>query len=92
MPSAYEDKLDAIVAICAAANPDIRQRAHPTKIRCADVALALITDAHTRRSNKTIADLAHWWNLSSDCLSAQSDECVGFLFDRLRELRLPEAG
>jgi hypothetical protein len=31
----------------------------------------------------------HWKNLRSDDLSSQSDECIGFAYDRLMSRHLP---
>lgn len=91
----YDEKLQSITAVCARANPDFAKRTGPgasihtlaAQTRLADVSLALLLDCSWRRSDAVAEALQFWWNLGDDSLARQSDECVGFLFDRLREVR-----
>ena len=90
MSRTIKEKLTVIVDICATANPDICHRADPCAIRRANIVLALIMDTHTRRSEQVITDLGFWWNMSRDFLTSQSDECVGFVFERMREMKFAD--
>jgi hypothetical protein len=92
--ASYEEKLTTIVRICAGSNPDLSKRAGrgaiafeiAARVRLADVMLTVLQDSSKRRSEEVAQSLTFWWNLRQDSLVQQSDECVGFLFDRLREI------
>lgn len=92
----YHDKLKAVASACLHVNPElvkrIETRSHCNKsasdlIRAVDVKLLFMKDVSDRRCMSNIAALSCWWNLKSDALSAQSDECIGFLYDALSDLR-----
>jgi hypothetical protein len=89
----YSDKLAAIVRSCILANPAIGGRVCgkdreveelPTRIRLTDVKWVIMTTARVSTMETDILALDCWWNLEKDALGAQSDECVGFLFDCLQ--------
>jgi hypothetical protein len=85
------NKMQAIVRACVASNPEISKRHGPesdvfeiaAQIRRADIAAAFLIDQSQARSERNLADLDFWWNFTRDELSSQSDECVGFAYDRL---------
>ena len=88
-------RLGAIVTACREANPDLDNR-HSKKasvlekaahIRRADVAAALLLDWLGARREASLMDLDLWWNFNRDQLSSQSDECIGFVVDRLKNRR-----
>jgi hypothetical protein len=92
----YRKKLDAIAAACLRANPDLldprmARSGAPAdaihRLRLFDVKWLLMTDWSERRAEANIIALEFWWNIRNDALSAQSDECVGFVYDALRHLR-----
>jgi hypothetical protein len=91
----YRKKLDAIAAACLKANPDLLKRGGDQtetpadaadRIRLFDVKWLLMTDFYARRSKANIEALECWWNIKNDALSAQSDECIGFVYDALQFL------
>jgi hypothetical protein len=92
----YRKRLDAIAAACLKANPDLLKRGGDRsgtpldvadRIRLFDVKWLLMTDFYERRSKANIQALDGWWNIKNDSLSAQSDECIGFVYDALQLLR-----
>jgi hypothetical protein len=84
-------KVRAVVNACVDANPDLTKRFErdailslkAAQIRRSDVVAALLLDDSRIRWERNLADLEHWWNLGSDDLLSQSDECIGFTCDRL---------
>jgi hypothetical protein len=87
----------AIVSACGAANPDLAKRfesdatlvQQASQIRRSDIVAALLLDRSRNRCERNLADFDHWWNLRSDQLSSQSDECIGFAYQRLMSRDLP---
>ncbi len=94
--ASYHDKLKAVASACLHANPELVKRME-TRLHCnasasdliraVDVKLLFMKDVSDRRCMSNIAALSCWWNLRNDALSAQSDECIGFLYDALSDLR-----
>jgi hypothetical protein len=90
-------KFRAIVSACRDANPDVAKRFEPdatlvqqaAQIRRSDIVAALLLDRSSSRCARNLADFDHWWNLRSDQLSSQSDECIGFAYQRLMSRDLP---
>ncbi len=92
----YHDKLKAVASACLHVNPDLVKRIETQLdcnvsasdlIRAVDVKLLFMNGVSDRRCTSNLATLFCWWNLKNDALSAQSDECIGFLYDALSELR-----
>lgn len=87
------DKLEAIVIACVTANPDIEKRYRlrvnlaekADQIRRTDVAAALLLDRSKARRERNLEALDFWWNFTRDKLSSQSEECIGFTYDRLAD-------
>lgn len=85
----------AIAKACVDANPDLVERigrdadvaVQAALIGRADVVLAFTLDPSARRFIANVSEIDHWWNLQRDQLSAQSDECIGFIDDRLGRFR-----
>jgi hypothetical protein len=92
----YHDKLKAVTSACLQANPDLAKRIEGQSppnanasdlIRAVDIKLLLMMDISDRRCMSNIAALSCWWNPKKDALSCQSDECIGFLYDAISDLR-----
>ena len=85
-------KVRLILSACVSTNPDLMRRFEEDstlilkaeQIRRSDVVAALLLDRSARRWERNLADLDHWWDLRHDDLASQSDECIGFTYDRLR--------
>jgi hypothetical protein len=88
----YREKLKSVAAACVRTNSDILKR-QPTdedlcdRIRLADIKWLLMRDLSKRRCEASLESLSFWWNLEKDALAFQSDECVGFIYDALQNLK-----
>jgi hypothetical protein len=80
----YLDKLAAIINACVAANPDIaRSAGERPRIRLTDAQWLLMEVPSDKHLERDLLALSCWWNLAHDALDLQSNECVGFIYDRM---------
>jgi hypothetical protein len=88
----YTDKLAAVTSACVVANPDIARRTSlpggQPRIRLTDAKWMLMEVSLDKNLERDLVALSYWWNLDHDALDFQSNECVGFLYDRMTQSRL----
>ena len=84
------EKIDAIVAACVRANPTLGASSVRLveQVRLVHVEWLFMQDVRDTRSAENIENLAAWWSIRNDSLAGQSDECVGFIHDAIRSMKL----